>query len=633
MQDQTEQVLKQYFGYDCFRQGQKYLIDSILNQQDTLGIMPTGAGKSICFQIPALIFEQLTLVVSPLISLMKDQVNALIQNGIRAAYINSSLTERQIRIVLQRAAQGAYKIIYVAPERLEQPEFLRFAREAALAMVTVDEAHCISQWGQDFRPSYLRIAAFVAALPQRPVLSAFTATATPLVREDILKLLALKNPAVLVDGLDRPNLRFMVKKPTDKFQALLTFLADKKGKNGIIYCSTRNTVEEVCGKLNAAGHPALRYHAGLDDQERRQNQDAFVYDEVPLMVATNAFGMGIDKSDVSFVVHYNMPADLESYYQEAGRAGRDGAPADCLLLYGGQDVRTNQWLLENRREVSYPDLRTEQILKERDRLRLREMTFYCHTRDCLRGYILKYFGERAQPRCANCGNCTGTYQTLDVTEEARKILSCVYRLRGRFGVTTVVDVLRGSKKKRILELKLDRLPTYGVSSLKDTMLKEMVNSMILDGYLTMTADEFPVLELGRRAGEVLRENGQVQLRVFAEETPPEKDAKAAKAAKVSKTAPAAATGSADPAPYDEELFNHLRAVRLELARQQKIPAFMVFSDSALIDMCHKMPLNIFEFLKVSGVGQVKVERYGDTFLQAIRAYKNQALAIDRQEFR
>ena len=622
MQEKTEQLLKQYFGYDTFRQGQKYLIDSILNQQDTLGIMPTGAGKSICFQIPALIFDRLTLVISPLISLMKDQVNALIQNGIKAAYINSSLTERQIRIVLQRAEQGAYKIIYVAPERLEQPEFLRFARDAALAMVTVDEAHCISQWGQDFRPSYLKITEFVDALPQRPVLSAFTATATPLVREDILKLLALRDPAVLVNGLDRPNLRFIVQKPTDKFQALLTYLADKKGKSGIIYCSTRNTVEEVCGKLNAADHAALRYHAGLDDRERRQNQDAFVYDEVPLMVATNAFGMGIDKSDVSFVVHYNMPADLESYYQEAGRAGRDGAPADCLLLYGGQDVRTNQWLLENRREVSYPDQRTEMILKERDRLRLREMTFYCHTRDCLRGYILNYFGERAQPRCANCGNCTGEFRTLDITDEARKILSCVYRLRGRFGVTTVIDVLRGSKKKRILELKLDKLSTYGISNHKDTVLKDMVNSMILDGYLKMTADEFPVLELGRRANEVLRENGQVQLLVAAEAESAERVAKPVKAAK---TAQPPTGKTAGLRAHDEELFDLLRTTRLDLARQQRIPAFMVFSDSSLIDMCQKMPLNTYEFLQVNGVGQVKAERYGDIFLQTIREYKNQAL--------
>ena len=611
MQERINGVLKEYFGYDTFRQGQKYLIDNILNKQDTLGIMPTGAGKSLCFQIPALIFDGITLVISPLISLMKDQVNALIQNGIRAAYINSSLTERQIRIVLDRAGQGAYKIIYVAPERLEQYEFSNFARSTALSMITVDEAHCISQWGQDFRPSYLKIAEFVSGLPQRPVVSAFTATATPMVREDILKLLDLQEPAVLVDGLDRKNLFFAVKKPTDKLKALLEFLSDKKEKSGIVYCLTRNAVEEVCSNLNSNGYSASRYHAGLEDQERRRNQDAFLYDEVQIMVATNAFGMGIDKSNVSYVVHYNMPSDIESYYQEAGRAGRDGAPADCLLLYSGQDVRTNQWLIDNSKDAVYPDPQTEMLLKERNRLRLREMTFYCHTSGCLRAYILKYFGERTDNRCDNCGNCTDTYDTVNVTEEARKILSCVYRLRERYGIKTVIDVLRGSKKKRIIEQRLDKLSTYGISTDKEDRLRDIVNSMILDGYLRLTGDEYPVLQIGQRANELLKENGQVEIKVAAKEEVIIKLPDA-------KIKPEKSAGAVQL--YDEELFNKLRAVRMEIATRQRVPAFVVFSDSTLIDMCQKMPTSDHDFLQVTGVGQIKMERYGEKFLQTIREF-------------
>ena len=596
MQERIDSVLREYFGYEEFRQGQKYLIDNILNKQDTLGIMPTGAGKSLCFQIPALIFGGITLVISPLISLMKDQVNALIQNGIKAAYINSSLTERQIRIVLNRAGQGAYKIIYVAPERLDQYDFNSFARSADLSMVTVDEAHCISQWGQDFRPSYLRIADFVDGLPQQPVVSAFTATATPTVREDIVKLLRLREPAVLVNGLDRKNLFFAVEKPADKFTALMDFLADKKAKSGIVYCLTRNTVEEVCSNLNHNGFAASRYHAGLADDERRKNQDAFLYDEVQIMVATNAFGMGIDKSNVSYVVHYNMPSDIESYYQEAGRAGRDGSPADCLLLYSGQDVRTNQWLIDNGKDAVYADSQSETILKERDRRRLRDMTFYCHTSDCLRSYILKYFGEQTRSRCDSCGNCTGDYEVVNVTEEARKILSCVYRLRGRYGIKTVIDVLRGSKKKRIVELGLDKLSTHGISTDSEARLRDIVHNMILDGYLKQTNDEYPVLQIDHRAGELLKADGQVEMKVAVKEEAvlkqpkPEPEAEPKSGAK---RKPVSKTG--DQKLYDEELFNILRSIRMDIATRQRVPAFVVFSDSTLIDMCQKMPTSSMIF--------------------------------------
>ena len=394
------QILKQYFGHTDFRQGQAPLIDAILSGRDVFGIMPTGAGKSVCYQIPGLMLEGITLVVSPLISLMKDQVNALTQSGVKAAYLNSSLSRGQYSQVLHRAAKGDYKIIYVAPERLTTESFLQFARQAKIAMVTVDEAHCVSQWGQDFRPSYLQIIEFIHQLPERPIISAFTATATAEVREDVISILCLQDPLVITTGFDRENLYFEVQKPSRKFSALLDILNQNKGKSGIIYCSTRKTVEETCRELNNTGFSATRYHAGLSDEERRANQEDFLYDRKELMVATNAFGMGIDKSNVSFIVHYNMPKNLESYYQEAGRAGRDGNPACCILLYSGQDVRTNQFLIEKSTEANR-ELTEEmrQVVREKDRERLKAMTFYCATTDCLREYILRYFGETAPNFC------------------------------------------------------------------------------------------------------------------------------------------------------------------------------------------------------------------------------------------
>ena len=597
--DSKTKALQHYFGYNTFKDGQEALIDAVLNGQDCLGIMPTGAGKSICFQLPALLFSGITLVVSPLISLMKDQVNALTQNGVKAAFLNSSLSERQYTMALANARNGEYKIIYVAPERLESPEFLNFALQADISMLTVDEAHCISQWGQDFRPSYLQIAAFIEKLPTRPVVSAFTATATHHVREDIAQLLKLHNPKILITGFDRENLYFKVEKPSDKKHALLSFLQDKKEKQGIIYCATRKTVEDVCQMLTGKGYKASRYHAGLSDGERHNNQDDFLYDRVQMMVATNAFGMGIDKSNVGFVVHYNMPKNIESYYQEAGRAGRDGQAADCLLFYNGQDVRTQLYLIDNDTD----DIKRDEHLKELDRKRLKEMTFYCHTQDCLRGYVLRYFGENAKDFCGNCHNCLSDFKQTDVTAEAQKIISCVIKSGERFGVATIIDVLRGSKNERTKRSQLQSLSTYNISTLSAKALGDIVNHLVLNQFLFITDEKFPILKRGKRADEILRQGITVEMKV-SNDMPHTIDNKK----------------PAKRVPINNALFNILKDLRMEIANKQNVPAFVIFPDSALADMCAKLPTSNAEFLAVSGVGEMKLTRYGSKFMAAISEF-------------
>ena len=601
-------VLSRYFGYSAFRGGQETLINDILAGKDVLGIMPTGAGKSICFQVPALIIEGITLIVSPLISLMKDQVNALTQSGVAAAYINSTLTERQIGKALHNAHMNAYKLIYVAPERLLTDSFLRFARSAHISMLAVDEAHCISMWGHDFRPSYARIREFIESLPNRPIISAFTATATPKVREDIVNLLQLKDPTVLATGFDRPNLYFAVRKPSNKLSALLAFLGNKKDRSGIVYCSTRAAVEEVCDDLKRRGYNASRYHAGLSDDERHGNQDDFLYDRVQIMVATNAFGMGIDKSNVSFVVHYNMPKDVESYYQEAGRAGRDGEPADCILLYNGQDVRTNQWLIENAHETEGQDDRQlRELVLERERAKLREMTFYCATNDCLRGYILKYFGESPPVYCGNCGSCNTNFETVDITVETQQVLSCVVRMNERYGLNMVIDTLRGSKNERVLRLGLDKLSTYGISKLSTHQLRLIMQHLILSGYLVKTDDEYPVIKLGRRSKEILRDGASVHMKL-----PKEKETKAPRPGK-----------HVHRGSVDSRLFATLREVRRAIADEQKLPAYVIFHDSTLMDMCIKLPTSYAALLQVSGIGKAKADRYGKRFLEVISEHVKQ----------
>lgn len=604
---QTKQeILKQYFGYTAFRAGQESIIDAILEGRDAVGIMPTGAGKSLCFQVPALLLPGITLVVSPLISLMKDQVNALTQNGVNAAFLNSSLSSRQYAKALYNASLGLYKIIYVAPERLLTEEFQSFALETQISMVTVDEAHCVSQWGQDFRPSYLAVAEFLDVLPARPVVSAFTATATPKVREDIAALLKLRDPYILLTGFDRENLYFEVRRPKDKTAAVLKLLAGMAGKSGIIYCATRKNVEELCQTLCRNGYTATRYHAGLPDRERKENQDAFLYDRCAIMVATNAFGMGIDKSNVSFVIHYNMPKDLESYYQEAGRAGRDGEPANCILLYSGQDVAMNQFLIDHADENESMDEAQKALVRQQNVRRLKAMTFYCHTNDCLREYILKYFGERAPVFCGNCFNCNHLFETLDITVPAQMILSCVKRTGGRYGIKVVVDTLRGSRNEKILRLGLDKQSTYGLmTDTNEHRLREMIQFLILEGYLAVSEGEFPLLILGGRADEILRERRELTMKLAKEE---ERIKAPAKGPVETLQRPA--------------LFEELRALRSKLAAAQNMPSYVVFSNASLEDMCAKMPRTPAEFLMVSGVGKQKLERYGEEFLAVIREYSD-----------
>jgi len=660
----THEILKRHFGYDSFRTGQEELINDILAGRDVLGIMPTGAGKSMCFQIPALMLPGITIVVSPLISLMKDQVNALTQSGIGAAYINSSLTDRQISKALTNALAGEYKLLYVAPERLTTYDFIDFARITNISMVTVDEAHCISQWGQDFRPSYAKIPEFVDRLAKRPVVSAFTATATPIVRDDILAQLQLNDPTVLVSGFDRQNLFFEVQKPDNRFDALIKFLRDKTHRTGIVYCSTRANVEEVCLKLQQNGLNASRYHAGLSDEERRRNQDDFLYDRVQIMVATNAFGMGIDKSNVSYVAHYNMPMNLEAYYQEAGRAGRDGSPADCVLLYSGQDVHTNLWMIDNPRDIEYTDQETESELKERDRRRLREMTFYSTTKDCLRGYILKYFGEKPPNYCGNCANCNTHFETIDVTLDAQKIISCVARMKERFGVNMIIDVLRGSKSEKVMNAGLNLLSTYNISTTPAKQLRDIIDHLLLMGALYKTDDQYPVVRLGAQATDVIHGDPVViKLAIVEPETekkpkskperkrglatsgvltkkhsPTTKDiltkkrgpsaqnildiyaldkqaAQASTAAQSKHVQPT--SGHINDSTSDRALFEQLRELRLDIANEQKVPAFVILHDSSLADMCTRRPKTIDDLLKVSGIGRVKADKYGARFLQVI----------------
>ena len=598
-----EEILKEYFGHSAFRGRQKELVDALLEGHDVLGVMPTGAGKSVCYQVPALLVPGLTLVISPLISLMKDQVQALEQAGIPAACLNSTMPADAQRAVFARAYRGELRLLYAAPERL--PGLQNLFERVPLAFVAVDEAHCISQWGQDFRPSYGKITDFLAAVPERPPVGAFTATATEAVRRDIVRLLGLRDPLVCVSGFDRPNLTFMTEKPRDKREHLVTLLRERMGQSGIVYCTTRKAVDEVCELLTSRGFAAGRYHAGLDADERRENQEDFLFDRTQIMVATNAFGMGIDKSNVSFVIHYNLPQNLESYYQEAGRAGRDGSPADCILLYSPGDVRTCEFLIEHGHDNEELDERTRHLLIERDRERLRQMVFYATTTDCLRRFILKYFGEQAPLSCDNCSNCLTNFELVDATLEAQKIVSCVFRLaqRGRsVGKSAIADILHGADNARIRQNDFASLSTYGIMR-EDSMkhIRDLLDRLIEEGYLISTGGEYPVVKLCAKSDDIIRRRLP-----FAVKLP--RDKRKQDGRKIT----------------ESSLYEALRALRAEIAAQEKVPAYVVFSNATLQDMCARRPITPSELLEVSGVGRAKADKYGDAFLACIKKHVRKA---------
>lgn len=609
MTEKKLEILKTYFGYEQFREGQETLIDCILNGQDVLGIMPTGAGKSLCFQIPALMMRGITLVISPLISLMKDQVGALNQAGIHAAYFNSSLTWPQYRKALQLAREGRYRIIYVAPERLLTPEFQEFSASVEISMISVDEAHCISQWGQDFRPSYLHIVEFVKSLSRRPVLSAFTATATKAVREDIIRILKLKEPEILVTGFDRRNLFYAVKTPKDKYAYVREYLEEHKDQSGIIYCATRKNVEEVCSGLEREGFSVTKYHAGLSDSARRQNQDAFVYDTKPVMVATNAFGMGIDKSNVRFVLHYNMPKNMESYYQEAGRAGRDGEPAECILLYSAQDVVINQFFIDNNQDNQELDPVLCKRIMEKDRELLKKMTYYCFTNECLRDYILRYFGEYGPNYCGNCENCMTQFETADVTDIAEALIGCVFSCGQRYGMTVIIDTVHGANTAKLRQYQMDRSPYYGkLEEVPIYKLRQVMNYLLLQEFLALTNDSYAIVRLTAQSGRILEEGEPVVMKMSKEKEHAAKE-------KEGKKKKGGRKIGAVLSEAEEMVFEKLRAIRSEIAREERVPPYLVFSDKTLIHMCEVKPKTKEEMLKVTGVGEFKLEKYGRRFME------------------
>lgn len=581
-------ILKKYFGYSTFREGQENIINSILNGKDTFAIMPTGGGKSICYQVPALAMDGITIVISPLISLMKDQVDTLKSSGVNAAFINSTLSSKEVNQVIFSAISGHCKLLYVAPERLEQDYFKNTVKSLNISMVAIDEAHCVSQWGHDFRVSYKRIAPFIESLDKRPVVAAFTATATPKVKNDIIELLSLNSPNTFITGFDRKNLFFSVIRNENKLDFILRYLSKNAGDSGVIYAATRKEVDALYEKLLRNGYSVGRYHAGLSDDERSKMQDDFLYDDIKIMIATNAFGMGIDKSNVRFVIHHNMPKNMESYYQEAGRAGRDGENSECILLFGGQDIHIQKFLIQQ----SIPSYERQRIELQK----LNAMVDYCRTTSCLRKFILNYFGEEYEKdNCANCSNCTNDSELVDITLEAQKILSCVYRMNQNYGVTLISEVLKGSKNQRIIRSNFENLSTYGIMSeykLKD--ITDLINGLIADQYLAITESEYPVIKLTEKSYSVLKGSEKVMRKIIIVKE------------KALST--------------DKDLFEKLKALRRELASMEHVPPYIIFSDAVLVEMCKYYPTTKDNMLKLKGIGEIKYDKYGEKFQAVITDY-------------
>ncbi|MCD8021858.1 MAG: DNA helicase RecQ, partial [Lachnospiraceae bacterium] len=602
----AKQTLKKYFGYDTYKPGQEEIIDAVLSGKDVLAIMPTGAGKSVCYQVPAMLFPGITIVISPLISLMQDQVKALNEAGIHAGYINSSLTDAQITRVYVRAAEGAYKILYVAPERLESRDFVEFTEQIFISMVTVDEAHCISQWGQDFRPSYLKIVDFIDRLRERPIVSAFTATATEEVKNDISCVLKLREPKIVATGFDRANLYFRVETTGKKDDFVREYIRKHPNDSGIVYCATRKNVDKLYEQLSADGVPVTRYHAGMNNEDRKESQDDFIYDRSLVIVATNAFGMGIDKSNVRFVIHYNMPQSMENYYQEAGRAGRDGEPSQCILLFSPQDIMINRFLLEHKDFTDIPDEDVE-LIRQRDAKRLQVMEGYCRSAGCLRNYILAYFGEKRRVPCHACGNCHRAYTEVDMTEDAKQVINCVWETKGRYGLTIILGTLLGANRARLKEIGATDYKTYGaLKNRSESELRLLISQLIMDGYLCQTTDKYSVIRLGNIVP--LKDEGtRVLNRIYDnDDGEPKRQAQ---------TSGSRSTDSLTKAGY--ELFEVLRQLRLAIAREEGMPPYIIFSDKTLIDMSARIPRTRAAMLRVSGVGEAKDEKYGGRVIETL----------------
>jgi len=637
------EALTRYFGYDSFRPGQQGIVEALLAGRDVLGVMPTGAGKSVCYQIPAALSPGATLVISPLISLMRDQVDALNDLGLPAAFINTTQTPDEQAMVFAQAAAGQIKLLYVAPERLETGRFRDFAARTPISLIAVDEAHCVSQWGQDFRSSYLGIGDFIAGLPQRPPVGAFTATATERVRRDIVGLLGLRNPAVTVTGFDRPNLYFDVVKLETKYKAawVARYVADHPDESGIVYCATRKTTEALADTLNQMGHPAVAYHGGMSPDAREAAQRDFITDKVPVVVATNAFGMGIDKSNVRYVIHHNLPESIEAYYQEAGRAGRDGEPSRCTLLWNESDIVTRRRLLDNDYENERLTPEEQEIVRQSKRRLLDGMVGYCRTTDCLHRYMTRYFGQELSPnagstvgediaadssqsgKCGACSNCESTFETIDVTRVAQAISRCVHDVGQRVGSGKIVKILRGSRAQDLAWLNPERMPTFGMlKDVNEARVRDVLSQMATDGYLSIAEGRMPIVMFGARAAETAAPDFHYEIKRVERKSAAAGSGRSGGVADTADSAnvPGDALGSYIPDDDEESLFQKLRELRRTIAQEIGKPPYIVFSDKTLRDMARIKPVTNAQFLAVNGVGQHKLDLYGQRFMQAIASF-------------